>query len=127
MTNTYEVLLQRENGLNKTVYVHDCMYEDEAELEAQKYGLPVLRVLYKGATSSWNSDRLPPGNSPVPQSLGMNFRNIPNVFGLLLVGSSILIVVEFWLPMLLIGLCGGVSYGIVKHVNGKDKVTFKED
>ena len=41
--NTYEVLLQRDNGLNKTVIVNDCMYEDEARLLAEsQYGLPVL-------------------------------------------------------------------------------------
>ena len=27
--NKYEVLLQRDNGYNKTVIVDDCMYEDE--------------------------------------------------------------------------------------------------
>ena len=120
MTNTYEVLLQRDNGLNKTVYIHDCMYESEAELEAQKYGLPVLRLLYKGATSSWNTDRLPPGNSPVIQNRPPNLDGFQSFFGLLIVGGTIIMVVEFWLPLLLIGLCGGVSYGIVKHVNNKD-------
>ena len=120
MTNTYEVLLQRENGLNKTVYVHDCMYENEAELEAQKYGLPVLRVLYKGATSSWNTDRLPPGNSPVIQNSAPNLDAAQSFFGLLIVGGTIIMIVEFWLPLLLIGLCGGASYGIVKYVNDKD-------
>ena len=53
--NTYEVLLQRENGYNKTVIVHDCMSEDEARLLAEsQYGLPVLRVLYKGSSVSSN-------------------------------------------------------------------------
>ena len=51
--NTYEVLLQRDNGLNKTVIVNDCMYEDEARLLAEsQYGLPVSRVLWKGTTDN---------------------------------------------------------------------------
>ncbi len=49
MTSTYQVLLQRENGINKTVYLEDCMSEDEARTLAEsQYGLPVLRVLYEG-------------------------------------------------------------------------------
>ena len=49
MTSTYQVLLHRENGINKTIYVHDCMYEDEARTLAEsQYGLPVLRVLWEG-------------------------------------------------------------------------------
>ena len=55
--NTYEVLLQRDNGYNKTVIVDDCMYEDEARLLAEStYGLPVLRVLYKGSSNNTTND-----------------------------------------------------------------------
>ena len=48
MTSTYQVLLQRENGFNKTIYLEDCYSEQEAkEIAEEQYGLPVLRVLYE--------------------------------------------------------------------------------
>ena len=33
--NSWEVTLERENGINKTVIVDDCYYEDEARLLAE--------------------------------------------------------------------------------------------
>ena len=101
--NTYEVLLQRDNGYNKTVIVNDCMYEDEARLLAQStYGLPVLRVLYKGSSSS-NTDDLLPRHMNTP-----DFNAIGN--GLLLIPllATVLILVEFWLPILIIAFIIGL-------------------
>ena len=47
--NRYQVWLQRDNGIPKTVIVDDCYYEDEARLLAEsQYGLPVSKVLYQG-------------------------------------------------------------------------------
>ncbi len=118
MTNTYEVLLQRENGLNKTVHIHDCMYEDEARLEAEStYGLPVLRVLFKGRTQDDTLNyNLPPGNTPVPINSGVSLGGIQSILGLLIVGAGILIVAEFW--YLFVG--GGIGYICWK---GYEKVT----
>jgi hypothetical protein len=49
--STYEVLLRRGNGLNKTVYIHDCMSEQEARETAESmYGMEALRVLWRGRT-----------------------------------------------------------------------------
>jgi len=54
--STYEVLLRRGNGLNKTVYIHDCMSDQEARETAEAmYGMEVLRVLWKGRTDDWEN------------------------------------------------------------------------
>ena len=66
--NRYEVLLQRENGINKTVYVDDCYYEDEARLLAEsQYGLPVLRVLFQGQSNSGQYQHCLLYTSPSPR------------------------------------------------------------
>ena len=74
--NRYEVLLQRENGINKTVYVDDCYYEDEARLLAEsQYGLPVLRVLFQGQSNSGQyQHELEP---PYPQSVSYTHLTLP--------------------------------------------------
>ena len=49
MTSKYEVLLERSNGHNKTVIIDDCYSSQEASDRAfAMYGMPVLRVLYRG-------------------------------------------------------------------------------
>ncbi|WLW37000.1 hypothetical protein [Synechococcus phage S-MS29] len=49
MTSKYEVLLERSNGHNKTVMINDCYSSQEASDRAfEMYGMPVLRVLYRG-------------------------------------------------------------------------------
>ncbi len=107
MTNTYEVLLQRENGLNKTVYVHDCMYEDEARLEAEStYGLPVLRVLFRGQTNSWNSNTQADNSVPRVTGTGLDLGGVQGIFGLLIGGGMLLLLVEFWYLFVI----GGVSW-----------------
>ncbi|BCU95891.1 MAG: hypothetical protein CM15mV10_2800 [uncultured marine virus] len=51
--NRYQVWLQRDNGIPKTVIVDDCYYEDEARLLAEsQYGLPVSKVLYQGKSNT---------------------------------------------------------------------------
>ena len=106
--NTYEVLLQRDNGYNKTVIVDDCMYEDEARLLAEStYGLPVLRVLYKGSSVSSNdydyTNHITPRHMNTP-----DFTAIGNLLLLIPLLATVLIVVEFWLPILIISFIVGV-------------------
>lgn len=108
--NTYEVLLQRDNGLNKTVIVNDCMYEDEARLLAEsQYGLPVSRVLWKGTTDNgafYNANQT------------QQYYHTPNPFAflsLLAVGGVILILVEFWYLFLI----GGLGYASYRVYNEK--------
>ena len=105
--NTYEVLLQRDNGYNKTVIVDDCMYEDEARLLAEStYGLPVLRVLYKGSSVSSNdydyTNHITPRHMNTP-----DFTAIGNLLLLIPLLATVLIVVEFWLPILIIAFIVG--------------------
>ena len=54
--STYEVLLRRGNGINKTVYIDDCMSEQEARETAEAmYGMEVLRVLWRGRTEDFHN------------------------------------------------------------------------
>ena len=106
--NRYEVLLQRDNGYNKTVIVDDCMYEDEARLLAEStYGLPVLRVLYKGSSVSSNdydyTNHITPRHMNTP-----DFTAICNLLLLIPLLATVLIVVEFWLPILIIAFIVGL-------------------
>ena len=121
--NTYEVLLGRDNGYNKTVHVHDCMYEDEARLLAEsQYGLPALRVLYQGRTDlRGNKDDLAP---PYYQPRGSLWSGlaVPSVF-LGLVG--VILVVEFWWVFLL-GAGGVAGYKALQHKHEKP-VKYVED
>ena len=56
--STYEVLLRRGNGLNKTVYIHDCMSEQEARDTAESmYGMEALRVLWRGRTVDFENQQ----------------------------------------------------------------------
>ena len=56
MTSKYEVLLERSNGHNKTVIINDCYSSQEAEERAEAmYGMPVLRVLYRGRSDQWHT------------------------------------------------------------------------
>ena len=97
--NRYEVLLQRDNGLNKTVYVDDCYYEDEARLLAEsQYGLPVLRVLFQGQSNSGQyQHELEP---PYPQynknifrgRYGFDLQAIGTLGGLLL----LFVFIQYW-------------------------------
>ena len=68
---TYEVLLLRDGGLNKTVYIHDCMSDHEARETAEAmYGMEVLRVLWKGRTDDWENR-----NNPTVGSVSNNNNN----------------------------------------------------
>ena len=97
--NTYEVLLQRDIGINKTVYVHDCYYEDEARLLAEsQYGLPVLRVLYKGSSNNTTNDVPEPRGTWL--SIGSGFEGIQLAFGILF----LILLVEFWYIFLGVGI-----------------------
>ena len=141
MTNKWEVLLERDNGYNRTVIIEDCMYENEARDVAESmYGMNVLRVLYKG-----------PMNNEQPRDYNDFERHAertrykgPTAFewafngsggsglgllAILPIGIGVILIAEYWLPLLILTLGGSVSYGIVKSVypnkkNNKDK---KED
>jgi len=141
MTNKWEVLLARDNGYNRTVIIEDCMYESEAQSVAESmYGQEVLRVLYKG-----------PMNNSQPRDYNDFERHAertrykgPTAFewafngsggsglgllAILPIGIGVILIAEYWLPLLILTLGGSVSYGIVKSVypnkkNNKDK---KED
>ena len=115
--NTYEVLLQRENGINKTVIVQDCMYEDEARILAEsQYGLPVLRVLYKGSTQSGVDSNHFGGNSLHynPYFKAIDFRGLTGAAGVLMVFAGIIILAEFWY-LFVIGGAGYVGYKVYKE------------
>ena len=124
--NTYEVLLQRENGINKTVMVHDCMYEDEARILAEsQYGLPVLRVLYKGSTQSSVDSNNFGGNTLHynPYFKAIDFRGLTGAAGLLMVFAGIIILAEFW--YLFVG--GAIGYCSWKVFGFGDDDDDKED
>tara|TARA_B100001113_G_C20676804_1_gene434629 strand:- start:6 stop:350 length:345 start_codon:yes stop_codon:yes gene_type:complete len=111
--NTYEVLLQRENGYNKTVIVHDCYSEDEASLLAEsQYGLPVSRVLWKRSTNNntFSDDDYNSMASPINRS----FAGFMGGLGLLCVGAGILILIEFWY-LFVIGGVGYAGYKVYKE------------
>ena len=113
MTNTYEVLLQRDNGINKTVIVNDCMYEDEARLLAEsQYGLPVLRVLYKGSSSNSGSFGNNYDDNPYQNSYyrPVDFNGLGSLITLALFGVGVIVVFEFW--YVFVG--AGVIYGGAK-------------
>ena len=120
--NTYEVLLQRENGINKTVIVQDCMYEDEARILAEsQYGLPVLRVLYKGPTQSGVDSNHFGGNSLHynPYFKAMDLNGLTGAAGLLMVFAGIIILAEFWY-LFVGGAIGYVSWQVFGFGNDKE-------
>ena len=97
--NTYEVLLQRESGHNKTVFIHDCWNEQEAETTAESmYGLPVIRVLWKGESKQ------PEDNSGYDSNFGRpHFGKMLGWFPILVGCAFILFLVQLWLPLAIIG------------------------
>tara|TARA_R100001082_G_C4335670_1_gene147664 strand:- start:85 stop:453 length:369 start_codon:yes stop_codon:yes gene_type:complete len=112
--NSWEVTLERENGINKTVIVDDCMYESEAELLAEsQYGLPVLKVIYKGQTDVWNVSNRNDNDYtryflPRQRARGGNTVDIDGLFGVMMIIpalATLVIIIEYWLPILLI-TCG---------------------
>ena len=134
MTNKWEVLLARDNGYNRTVIIEDCMYESEAQSVAESmYGQEVLRVLYKG-----------PMNNSQPRDYNDFERHAertrykgPTAFewafngsggsglgllAILPIGIGVILIAEYWLPLLILTLGGSVSYGIIKYVYPPDKV-----
>ena len=116
--NTYEVLLQRDNGYNKTVIVHDCMSEDEASLLAEsQYGLPVLRVLWKRRTdnNTFSDDDYNSMASPLNRS----FAGFMGGLGLLCIGAGVIILIEFWY-LFVGGAIGYASWKVFGFGNDKE-------
>ena len=134
MTNKWEVLLARDNGHNRTVIIEDCMYESEAQSVAENmYGQEVLRVLYKGPMN----DQQPRDYNDFERHAERTRYTGPTAFeaafgspagsglallAILPIGIGVILIAEYWLPMLILTLGGSVSYGIVKSVYpSKDK------
>ena len=99
--STYEVLLRRGNGLNKTVYIHDCMSEQEARETAEAmYGMEALRVLWRGRTEDFNNqsnDNSSNWSSGSSSSSGsdISFDQILAIGALILIAAVAMIVWEF--------------------------------
>ena len=116
--NRYEVLLQRDNGINKRVYVDDCYYEDEARLLAEsQYGLPVLKVLYQGQSNNgqYQHELEPPYpnyNQNIFRRGLFDFQVIGTLGGLFL----LFVFIQYW--YLFVGACiFGIIYSIVRDEN----------
>tara|TARA_E500000305_G_scaffold87418_2_gene73893 strand:+ start:1840 stop:2262 length:423 start_codon:yes stop_codon:yes gene_type:complete len=133
MTNKWEVLLARDNGHNRTVIIEDCMYESEAQSVAENmYGQEVLRVLYKGPMNQQSNDfnqferHAERTRYTGPTAFEWAFNNTQGnglgILALLPIGVGVILIAEYWLPILILTLGGSVSYGIVKSVYpSKDK------
>ena len=134
MTNKWEVLLKRDNGYNRTVIIEDCMYESEARDVAESmYGQEVLRVLWKGSMNNTpprdyndferSAER---GRYKGPTALEWAFNDSGGgglgLLAILPIGIGIILIAEYWLPMLILSITGSVTYGIIKYVYPPDKV-----
>lgn len=100
--STYEVLLRRGNGLNKTVYIHDCMSDQEAKETAEAmYGMEVLRVLWRGRTDDFeeqsNSNSVTSSTSS--NTSEMSFDQILAVGALILIAAIAMFVWEMALAV----------------------------
>lgn len=116
--NRYEVLLQRDNGINKTVYVDDCYYEDEARLLAEsQYGLPVLRVLYQGKSSYGGQSTY--DLEPPYQQYRNVFANIGQAPGIFVGLVLIILMVEFWYVFVAAG-AAGIGLQTYKYFKDED-------
>ena len=97
--STYEVLLRRGNGLNKTVYIHDCMSEHEARETAEAmYGMEALRVLWRGRTEDFNNqsnDNSSNWSSGSSSSSDISVDQILAIGALILIAAVAMIVWEF--------------------------------
>ena len=134
MTNKWEVLLKRDNGYNRTVIIEDCMYESEARDVAESmYGQEVLRVLWKGSMNNTqprdyndferSAERC---RYKGPTALEWAFNDSGGgglgLLAILPIGIGIILIAEYWLPMLILSITGSVTYGIIKYVYPPDKV-----
>jgi len=104
MASDYEVLLKRDNGLNKTVIITDCYSEHEARETAESmYGMEVLRVLWRGRTGDNSSSSNDSYSSTSDRSFGGDFDAL-GVIGLLAFLFVIYFFVTFWYVIIPIGL-----------------------
>ena len=134
MTNKWEVLLARDNGYNRTVIIEDCMYESEAQSVAENmYGQEVLRVLYKGPMNNSHqrdynqferhAERTRyKGPTAFEAAFGSPAGSGLALLAILPIGIGVILIAEYWLPLLILTLGGSVSYGIIKYVYPPDKV-----
>ena len=134
MTNKWEVLLKRDNGFNRTVIIEDCMYESEAQSVAENmYGQEVLRVLYKGPMNNSqprdyndyerHAERTRyKGPTAFEAAFGSPAGSGLALLAILPIGIGVILIAEYWLPLLILTLGGSVSYGIIKYVYPPDKV-----
>ena len=97
--STYEVLLRRGNGINKTVYIHDCMSDQEARETAEAmYGMEVLRVLWRGRTEDFHKKSDVTNNSEnwtsSSNSQDISFSQILGIGALVLIAGIVMLVWE---------------------------------
>ena len=106
----YEVLLRRPNGINKTVYIDDCLSENEARETAEAmYGMEVLRVLW--APTNSGNDVTPTHSS----SSGIDIDDFGSIGGILALFVAIVaigILYYFWWLFLIIGIILVILYKI---------------
>jgi|TARA_B100000945_G_scaffold258397_1_gene216108 hypothetical protein len=134
MTNKWEVLLERDNGYNRTVIIEDCMYENEARDVAESmYGMNVLRVLYKGPMNNEqprdyndferHAERTRyKGPTAFEWAFNSSGGSGLGLLAILPIGIGVILIAEYWLPIALLSIIGSVTYGITKYVYpSKDK------
>ena len=134
MTNKSELLLASDNTYNRTVIIEDCMYESEAQSVAENmYGQEVLRVLYKGPMNNQqprdyndferHAERTRyKGPTAFEAAFGSPAGSGLALLAILPIGIGVILIAEYWLPLLILTLGGSVSYGIIKYVYPPDKV-----
>ena len=94
----YEVLLRRDNGMNKTVIIHDCYSDQEAADTAEAmYGMEVLRVMWLGKTNNDSNS-----SESVSYSSGSS-SDIGGFFGAIVGLFFLILIVQFWKIALVIG------------------------
>ena len=105
MSQRYEVLLRRPNGINKTVIIEDCLSEREAiETAEAMYGMEALRAIWKPVNSSSSSTSTGSNWSSSTDSDG---GSILGLLALAVVGGVIMLVIQFWWVFLIIGVVLG--------------------
>ena len=98
MSRRYEVLLRRDNGFNKTVYIDDCYSEQEARETAEAmYGMEVLRVIWAphNTSSESQSSAAPSFNFTQGDSVG-SLTGFAALIALIAVLWAIMFVVQYW-------------------------------
>ena len=110
MAGRYEVLLRRNNGINKTVIIEDCMSEREAiETAESMYGMEALRAIWKGSDSSYTSSSSSSGGSNWSSSTDTEIdgETILGLVGLAFIAEIVYLFIHYWWVFLIIGVVLG--------------------